>query len=154
MSSAEGSSSQQQWLFPSVEWVQELANRLNAMPAYRDSSENWKGTLALVALAEPGKLEHDVAIGLDPTGGTIRNVHLIADHRQAGANYMLLAKFSVWKNVLNGKHDILSGVMTGKIRLKGEVFKLMLQLKTPEIMVSQMRAMPTRFPDETPPQAL
>lgn len=134
--------------YPSLEWVRALADRLNAIPEYRDSSENWKGTLALVALAEPGKLEQEMAFSMDPTGGTINNVITLSDFRNNGAEYTLSAPYSVWKNVIIGKHDILFGLMTGKIKLKGNVFKLMLQLKTPEIMLREMRAMPTRFIDD------
>ena len=137
------------WIFPSVEWVQALAERLNSLPEYRDSSEGWKGPLALVALAEDGKLPRDVAIGLDPTGGTISDVYEVADYKNADVPYVLSARYSVWKDVIQGKHDILSGVMRGKIRLRGNLFKLMLQLKTPEIMLREMRALRTRFYDET-----
>jgi putative sterol carrier protein len=140
-----------QWVFPSVEWVEELAKRLNADTKYRDSSENWKGKLVLVALAQPGMLPNDVAIGLDPTGGTIKDVVVVPDYKTSGAAYTLIAKYSVWKDVLKSKHDILAGVMTGKIKLRGNVFTLMLQLKTPEIMMRVMREMPTRFPDEQKP---
>jgi putative sterol carrier protein len=140
--------------FPTVEWVQELADRLNDIPAYRDSSAGWKGTLVLVALAEPGQLQEDVAIGLDPSGGTITEVHRVPDHKTSGASYTLLAKYSVWKNVIKGKHDILFGLMTGKIKLRGSVFKLMLQLKTPAIMLKEMRAMDTAFYDENQAQQL
>lgn len=134
--------------FPTVEWVQTLASRLNALQSYRDSGRNWQGKLVLVALQEAGKLPQDVAIGLDPTGGTIDDVHLVPDWKRGNAAYTLSARYSVWKDVIRGKHDILFGVMTGKIKLRGSVFKLMLQLKTPEIMLEQMRAMDTSFDDE------
>ena len=135
-------------VFPSVQWVEELARKLNDMPAYRDSAANWKGKLVLVALAEPGKLDHDVAIGMDPTGGTIHGVHAVEDHENCEAEYVLSAKYSYWKEIIRGKYDVLYAVMTGKVRLRGNVFKLMLQLKTPEIMLHEMRTMATRFADE------
>jgi putative sterol carrier protein len=134
--------------FPGLEWAQELAARLNALREYRDSSENWKGTLVMAVLAEPGKLPSNVAIGLDPSGGTIRDVRLVPDHSVSEADFVLSAKYSVWKDILLGKHDILSGVMTGKIRVRGNVFRLMLQLKTPDIIIRQMRELPRRFVDE------
>jgi putative sterol carrier protein len=136
------------YLYPSVEWVEALADRLNALPAYRDSSENWQGKLALVALAEPGKLKKDFGVIFDPTGGTIRDVREVSDIRNTGADYTLTARYSVWKGVIRDGKDILWSVMTGKIKLKGNVFKLMLQLKTPEIMMREMRALPTKFVDD------
>lgn len=136
--------------FPTVEWVQTLANRLNAQAGYRDSSRNWQGKLVLVALREPGKLPEDVAIGLDPTGGEISDVCSVPDWKNGPAEYTLSARYSVWKDVIRGRHDILFGVMTGKIKVRGSVFKLMLQLKTPEIMLQQMRAIDTVFYDERP----
>ncbi len=132
--------------FPSLEWTQELADRLNALPDYRESGANWSGVLALVTLAEPGKLAEDVAFSLDPTGGVIKDVKKLADARAAGAEYTLVAKYSVWKEIIQGKYDILSGILRGKVRLRGSVFKLMLQMKTPEYVLREMRAMPTDFP--------
>ena|SRR6188768_3667075 len=135
-------------LFPGLEWAQELGKRLNALPEYRDSSEKWSGTLVMAVLAEPGKLDKDVAIGLDPTGGLIRDVHLVENHKTAAVDFVLAGKYSFWKGVLNGKHDILSGVVTGKVRLRGNVFRLMLQLKTPDIIIREMRNLPRLFVDE------
>lgn len=136
------------FLYPSVEWCKELADRLNEVPAYRDSSEGWTGRLVINTLAEEGRLQKGVAVSLDPTGGTIKDIHLLEDVDASDAEYVLSARFSVWKDVIQGKHDILYGLMTGKIKLRGQVFKLMLQLKTPKIMLEQMRAMPTLFMDE------
>lgn len=136
--------------FPSLEWAEELARRLNTLPEYQDSAVNWKGTLVMAVLAEPGKLDRDYNIAMDPTGGTIKNVHLCDEAGRKSADFTLLAKFSVWKDVVQGKHDILSGVIRGKIRLRGQLFKLMLQLKTPEITMREMRNMPTRFADAEP----
>jgi putative sterol carrier protein len=135
-------------LFPGIEWAQELATRLNAMPEYRDSSENWQGSLIMAVLAEPGKLSQDVAIALNPTGGVIRDVRIVPNHQTSDADFILAGKYSFWKGVLQGKHDILSGVVTGKVRLKGNVFRLMLQLKTPDIIIREMRTLPRRFADE------
>lgn len=139
-------SEKKSFVFPSLEWTQELANRLNAIPEYRDSASTWQGTLALVALADPGKLAADEGYILDPTGGVIKDVKKIPDPKELVAEYTLLAKYSVWKDVIQGKYDILGGILRGKIRLKGSVFKLMLQLKTPEFVLREMRAMPTEFP--------
>jgi putative sterol carrier protein len=135
-------------LFPGLEWAQELGRRLNALPEYRDSSENWNGTLVMAVLAEPGKLDKDVAIGLDPSGGLIRDVHLVGDLKKERADFVLEGKYSFWKGVLNGQHDILGGVVTGKVRLRGNVFRLMLQLKTPDIIIREMRNLPRKFVDE------
>lgn len=132
------------FVFPSLEWTQELANRLNALPEYGDSASGWKGTLALVALAEPGRLAEDAGFVMDPTGGVIKDVKAF-DAKNGRADYLLRAKFSVWKDVIEGKYDILAGILRGKIRLKGSVFKLMLQMKTPEFVLREMRAMPTKF---------
>lgn len=134
------------FVFPSLEWTQELANRLNALPEYRESAVGWEGKLALVTLSDPGKLAADEGYILDPTGGTIKDVAKLSDPKKLVAEYTLLAKYSVWKDVIQGKYDILGGILRGKIRLKGSVFKLMLQLKTPEFVLREMRAMPTKFP--------
>lgn len=134
--------------FPSLEWAEELARRLNALPEYGESAANWKGTLVMAVLAEPDKkVPQDVNIALDPTGGVIKNVHLADEEGRRNATFTLLGKYSVWKDVVQGKHDILKGVITGKIKLRGQLFRLMLQLKTPEIIMREMRRMPSRFPD-------
>ena len=140
------SSEEKTFVFPSLEWTQELANRLNALPEYRDSGAGWSGTLALVALAEPGKLSEDAAFSLDPTGGVIKDVKQLPDPKRVTAEYTLLAKYSAWKDIIQGKYDILGGILRGKVRLKGSVFKLMLQMKTPEYVLREMRALPTKFP--------
>lgn len=136
------------WLYPSIEWVEQLAERLNDMPEYRDSSELWQGSIVLAAQAQPGLLEEDFAVSLDPTGGKITDIHRVADHEDCDAAFVLFGPYSVWKDIINGEHDIMHGVMNGLIKLRGNVFQLMLQLKTPKIMLEQMRTMPTRFVDE------
>lgn len=136
------------YLFPSLEWAQELARRLNSLPEYKDAGGNWKGTLVLAMTAEPGKLEKDCNLAMDPTGGTINNVHLAEEQDLKKYDYVMSGRYSVWKDVVKGKHDILAGVIRGKIKLKGQLWKLMLQLKTPEITLREMRNMPSRFPDE------
>ena len=140
-------SADEKLLFPSLEWAQELARRLNEQPKYKESAMSWKGTLVMAVLAEPGKLAADCNIALDPTGGTITDVHLADEAQRNKADFTLLAKYSVWKDIVLGKYDILGAVITGKMRLKGQLFRLMLQLKTPEITLQEMRNMPSRFPD-------
>lgn len=135
-------------VFPSLEWGTALSASLNSNPEFKEAAGSWDGTILLSCLAEEGKLGEDLHFLVDPSHGNVKEIKQVSSPEEANATYTLAAKYTVWKEILQGKYDAPDAIKKGRIKLKGNLFKLMMNVKAPKIMINAMRDMPTQFVDE------
>ena len=132
--------------FPSDEWIKELSAQLNASEAYAQSAKDWEGDF--VFIVEPDSAYDDTAyLYLGLYHGKSPDAALLPSLDDREAEFMLSAPFSVWRQVIEGKLDAIQGMMTRKLKVRGNMMKIMRYPKAAKEIVSCCALIPTDFGD-------
>lgn len=129
--------------FPSDEWIKALMALVNESASYREAAEKWEGDLFFIVEAGPG-LAEDTYMYMDLWHGECRSAGEFAPH-QKSPEFEIRAPFPTWQQVLEGRLDPIRGLTTRRLKLKGNLMKI---LKTPQAaleLVNCARQVPTEF---------
>ena len=116
------------YIFPSAEWTEQFETAINTSEAYANAAKAWEGDVMLVIKDGPG-------IYLDLWHGKCRNSALVADPASKDAEFKLTAEMEKWQQVLGGKLDPVQGMVTRKIKLDGNLVKIMKNVKAAQELV-------------------
>jgi putative sterol carrier protein len=132
--------------FPSDEWIKELSRQLNASEAYEKSAKDWEGDF--VFIIEPDDNYDDTAyLFLSLYHGKSPDAAVIASADEREAEFVLSAPFTTWRRVIEGKLDAIQGMMTRKLKVKGNMMKIMRYPKAAKEIVACCALVPTDFSD-------
>ena len=130
--------------FPSDEWIKELKRQLNASESYEKSARDWEGDFVFVC--EPDDAFPDtVYLFLGLYHGKCTDAALIASEDEREAEFVIRASFSNWRKVIEGKLDPIQGMMTRKLKLQGNMMKIMRYPKAAKEMVACCALVPTEW---------
>lgn len=132
--------------FPSDEWIKELSNQLNLSGSYERSAKDWEGDFVFVC--EPDESYADTAyLFLGLYHGKSPDAALIAGEDERESEFVIRAPFGNWRRVIEGKMDPIQGMMTKRLRLTGNMMKIMRYPKAAKEIVSCCALVPTDFGD-------
>ncbi len=131
--------------FPSDEWIKELSRRLNASEAYEKSAKDWEGDFIFVIEPDDGQEEAYLFLGL--YHGKSPDAEMLASGEEREAEFVLRAPFSAWRQVIEGKLDPIQGMMTRKLKVQGNMMKIMRYPKAAQEIVNCCALVPTDFGD-------
>jgi putative sterol carrier protein len=131
--------------FPSNEWIKAMADVVNNSESYRKSAEKWEGDFYFVVEPGPG-LDKDVALYLDLWHGEAREAGAVADPGDKDPEFVIRAPIAVWRRVIEKKLDPIQGMVTGQLKLKGTMSKIMRFPKAASDLVNCATEVPTEFP--------
>lgn len=135
--------------FPSEEWTQAYKNAINQCRAYREVGKAWTfGSVAMIIKCDLSLgLERDTAMVLDVHEGCCRGATFIEGTREpAGADFIIVASYGRWKDVIEGELDPIKGMMEGKLKLtKGSLATLVRFVESSRQLVTNARNVPTEF---------
>lgn len=135
--------------FPTQEWFRALADAINGSDAYRDVAADWEGDVAFVIEADPERgLPDDVWGYLDLWHGACREGAVVSADRGAEAEFVIGASYRRWKDVVRGELDPVRAMMQGKLRVRGDLPKILRYVQAAHELVAICGTVPTRFPDE------
>jgi len=130
--------------FPSDEWIKELSRRLNASASYERSAKDWEGDFVFVV--EPDAAYSGTAyLFLGLYHGKSPDATALANDDERTAEFVIRAPFSVWRQVIEGKLDPIQGMMTRKLKLTGNMMKVMRYPKAAKEIVDCCALVPTDF---------
>ncbi len=128
--------------FPSDEWIKELARQLNASEAYEKAAKDWEGDFVFVV--EPDEAYPNTAyLFLGLYHGKSTDAAMIDSETERPAEFIIRAPFSTWRQVIEGKLDPIQGMMTRKLKLQGNMMKVMRYPKAAQEIVSCCALVPT-----------
>jgi putative sterol carrier protein len=132
--------------FPSDEWIKELSAKLNASEAYERSAKDWEGDFVFIvdpddAYSQSAYLFLGLYHGKSPDAAAVAS----ADEREV--EFVLSAPFSTWRRVIEGKLDPIQGMMTRKLKVQGNMMKIMRYPKAAKEIVSCCALIPSDFGD-------
>ncbi len=136
--------------FPSEEWIQEFGRQLNASESYERSGKAWEGDFLFIVEADEG-LSQAAYFYLDLFHGKSRESALLAGVEGRQTAYTLSAPFQVWRKVIEGRLDPIQGLMTRRLKLKGDLLQVMRYPKAAKDMVDCVMRVPTEWPPAESP---
>ena len=135
------------FMFPSLEWVNEMKDRINADAAFEKAAAKWEGSL--VMNVQPDELyDKETIVWIDPYHGKIRDAKIINSLDDEKSDFVLGAKYATWKGIINGEMDSMKAMMTGKIKVQGKLTALLKQAKASDALIKVQQSIDTVFIDE------
>ncbi len=132
--------------FPSDEWIKELSSKLNESEDYERSAKDWEGDF--VFIVEPDDNYADTAyLFLGLYHGKSPDAVMMASKDEREVEFALTAPFGNWRKVIEGELDPIQGMMTRKLKLKGNMMKIMRYPKAAKEIVNCCALVPTDFGD-------
>ena len=132
--------------FPSDEWIKAMAEEVNKSEAYRKSAEKWEGDFYFIAEPGPGVPE-PVLLYIDLWHGEARSAFAVATEDEKSPEFIIRAPVSTWRRVIEKKLDPIQGMITGQLKLKGTMSKIMRFPKAAAELVNCATKVPTEFPE-------
>jgi putative sterol carrier protein len=133
-------------LFGSQDWVDALKKALETSQAYKEAAKNWEGDLYIIVDPDASYKNRHV-LYLDLWHGECREARVIADENEKTPQYRIFGPFTNMKQILDKKVDPVQSMMTGKIKVKGDMAQIMKMPRAAVELVNCMTAFETIFPE-------
>ena len=131
-------------LFPSDEWIKELMAVANASAEYAKAAEQWEGDLLFVVERGPG-LPEEHYLYMDLWHGECRRAGAFGPGEKS-PEFEISAPLATWQQVLEGRLDPIRGLTTRRLKLKGNLMKVMKSPRAALALVECAREIDTRYP--------
>lgn len=116
-------------LFPSEEWLQALADKLNTDEQYARIASKWEGDLAFV-IEPAGPLTQTLIYYLDLWHGKCRGQGVYQSLDEVQPAFILRAPYDNFARVLQGDLDPMQAMLTRKLFVKGNMAVMMRSVPT------------------------
>jgi len=133
-------------LFGSQEWLDALKKALETSQAYKEAAKNWEGDIYFVVEPDASYKNRHIMY-LDLWHGGCREARAITDENEKSPKYSIVGPFTNWKQILNKKVDPVQSMMTGKIKVKGDMAQIMKMPRAAVELVNCATAFETLFPE-------
>ena len=80
--------------------------------------------------------------------GKCTGARFVKEPSEVEAGFALSAKYEVWKEILSGKGDPMKAIMQGKMKLAGDMMKVMKYTKGATLLGQLTAKVPVEFFDE------
>ncbi len=131
--------------FPCDEWIKALMQDLNGSKAYEDSAINWEGDFYFIV--EPGGTQgNTVLLYMDLWHGKCREAFEATDEAIRKPVFRMSGPVATWKKVMTKKLDPMQALMTGQLKLKGNMSMIMKNVRAAKELVESCTRVETVFP--------
>ena len=128
--------------FPSDEWIKALSELLNTSESYQRSAKDWEGDFIFVAEADETYPE-TAYLYLQLYHGSSAGAAMVDPDDLPETEYTINAPFATWRKVIDSKLDPIQGMMTGQLKLRGDLMMIMRYPKAAQEIVSCCAKIPT-----------
>ncbi len=137
------------YMFASEEWVNDFQQHINSSADYAEAASTWEGDFYFVVEAGAGMPAESVMY-LDLWHGKCRHVEIMTDKAARTPEFVIMAPLPAWKQVIGKKVDPIQALVTRKLKLQGNMLKIMKSVKAAQELVKCATYVPTIYPDEKP----
>ncbi len=131
--------------FPSDAWVKALMEDLNRSEAYAEAAKTWEGDFYFI-VGPGGTLDKTAILYTDLWHGKCREAYLVTDESAKTPVFRMSAPVATWKKVLTKKLDPIQGLVTGQLKLRGNMAMVMKSVKAAKELVESCTRVETEFP--------
>lgn len=133
-------------MFGTQEWADALKKAIDNSQAYKEAAKNWEGDMYIIV--EPdASYKHRNIMYLDLWHGECRQALAIKDESEKNPKYRIFGPFTAMKAILDKKVDPVQSMMTGKVKVKGDMAQIMRMPRAAVELVNCMTTFETVFPD-------
>ena len=134
-------------VFPSDDWFRRFSDAINASEEYAALAADWEGDVVIAIEAEPDHgVAHDTFGLLDLWHGSCRSAGVVDADRAETAEFVVRAPYSRWKDVINGDLEPVKGLMQGRLKVRGDLQKILRYVKATQELARLTRNVETTFP--------
>ena len=117
-------------LFPSLEWLNVLKEKLNNDSRYHEIARKWEGDL-IFDIQAAGNLDKPVTMYIDLWHGECRSVDYDPEPgKYAKPTFILRSPYTNFTSILLGKLDPMTAMMTTKLKVDGNLGYMMRNVPT------------------------
>jgi putative sterol carrier protein len=135
--------------FPSAAWTSAFKDAINANDAYAKAGKEWThGKVAYVVKARPELgIEKDTAMVLDLHAGKCREASMVDAAQAQSSDFVIVAEYERWKEVLSGQVDPTKAMMQNKLKLeRGHLPTIVKYVVASKELVRSATAIDTDYP--------
>jgi putative sterol carrier protein len=131
--------------FPSEAWINALKDQLNNSAAYAEVAKNWEGDINFRIELPDGAV---AVLYLDLWHGKCREAYQVTPGRESPrAAFALSAPVANFVRILKGQLDPMQAMMTGKLKVQGNMVSLMKNIPTVLEFVRNCQQIDSAFPE-------
>ena len=130
--------------FPSDEWIKALKDQLNDSTSYAEIAKNWEGDFYFQIDWPSGA--PPTLLYIDLWHGKCRDAFQVTEAATHKPAFRLSAPFDNFSRVIKGELDPLQAMVTGKIRVQGNMVMLMKNIPTVLEFVRVCQQVDSTFP--------
>jgi putative sterol carrier protein len=117
-------------IFPSVEWLKALEEKLNSDERYGEIAKNWEGDLFFFIEPE-GNLKDTLTLYLDLWHGKCRKAEFQpGPESHPKPTFILRSPYNNFTGILQGRLDPMTAMMTSKLKVSGSLGYMMRNVPT------------------------
>jgi putative sterol carrier protein len=130
----------------SPEWVQQLQTEVNRSDAYASSAKTWEGDFYfLVEPVKAGGPAHKMY--LDLWHGKCREAFVVDGQDQKKPEFTIAGTQATYRSIFEKKLDPIQALMTRKLKLQGNMMKIMRSVKATLDLVNCCGLIDTTYPE-------
>jgi len=130
--------------FASDEWIKTLMVKINESEAYRSAARTWEGDFYFIV--EPGDTSSEpIVMYMDLWHGECRDAFVAEDAAAKEPEFRIHAPVSAWELVVTKQLDPIQALMTRRLKLQGNMMKIMRAVKAAQELVNCCTQVPTEF---------
>lgn len=130
--------------FATDAWIKRLGEACNNSKAYYDAAKNWEGDLYFVVEPE-GIISEPVYMYIDLYHGRCRQAFVPEDHTSLNPEFIISGPPSAWRQLADNKTDPIKMLLTRKLSLKGNMAKVMRNVRAAHALVNCSTQFETAF---------
>ncbi len=136
------------FLFGTPEWCAALRDEINRSSEYRNAAAKWgagfNGNL-LFAFEADAALGRALYLFLKLHAGRCDAADFVAGPSHPEAGFALRGPFSLWRDILERKTLAATAILTGKLRIEGEMLTLLRHAGANRALIHCAASIPTEF---------
>ncbi len=135
-------------LFGTDEWIKAYMEEINKSEAYAKSASDWEGDFYFVIVPDR-MFDQETIYYVDLWHGKCRDACVVKDKSQFSPVFRMETTDANWRAVIDKKLDPIRGMMTRRIKLQGNMAKIMRYVKAAQDLVDCATCVPTEFPPQS-----
>jgi len=137
--------------FATDAWIKRLGQECNSSQTYYEAARNWEGDLFFVVEPE-GSLTKPIYMYIDLYHGRCRQAFVPEDHTSLTPEFTISGPPSAWRQLADKKVDPIKMLLTRKLSLKGNMAKVMRNVRAAHALVNCSTQFETTFTQDKTPE--
>ncbi|MFN7034739.1 MAG: SCP2 sterol-binding domain-containing protein [Bellilinea sp.] len=131
--------------FPTDEWIKAMMEDLNQSQSYKEAAKNWEGDFYFI-IEPDGTHAETVVLYMDLWHGECRKAFKVDKVDEIKPAFQLRGPITTWKKVMTKQLDPMQAMMTGQLKLTGNMAMVMKNVRAAKELVESCTRIPTEFP--------